>query len=55
MCPLGTRLLVFDKRRRDPHAPGAYGASVTYDLPLRNPIATAATLPANEYTFKEAS
>ncbi|MFN3985057.1 MAG: ABC transporter ATP-binding protein [Rhodocyclaceae bacterium] len=31
---LGTRLLVFDKVRHDPHAPGAYGARITYDIPL---------------------
>lgn len=31
---LGTRLMVFDKVRLDPHAPMAYGARVTYDLPL---------------------
>lgn len=31
---LGTRLLVFDKLRHDPQAPEAYGASVTYDIPL---------------------
>jgi NitT/TauT family transport system ATP-binding protein len=31
---LGTRLLVFDKVRIDPHAPQAYGASITYDIPL---------------------
>jgi NitT/TauT family transport system ATP-binding protein len=31
---LGTRLFVFDKVRVDPHAPDAYGAQVTYDLPL---------------------
>ena len=31
---LGTRLWVFDKVRRDPHAPEAYGASITYDLPV---------------------
>jgi len=31
---LGTRLLVFDKVRHDPHAPDAYGATVTYDLTL---------------------
>jgi NitT/TauT family transport system ATP-binding protein len=31
---LGSRLWVFDKRRHDPHAPNAYGAQVTYDLPL---------------------
>jgi NitT/TauT family transport system ATP-binding protein len=32
---LGTRVLVFDKRRHDPQAPEAYGATVTYDLPMR--------------------
>lgn len=31
---LGTRLLVFDKMRRDAQAPTAYGATVTYDIPL---------------------
>ncbi|WP_238474459.1 ABC transporter ATP-binding protein [Pseudomonas cavernae] len=31
---LGTRILVFDKRRVDPHAPNAYGARITYDIPL---------------------
>ncbi|WGL17776.1 ABC transporter ATP-binding protein [Microbulbifer bruguierae] len=31
---LGTRLWVFDKVRQDPHAPGRYGASITYDLPV---------------------
>ena len=31
---LGTRLLTFDKLRHDPQAPEAYGASVTYDMPL---------------------
>mgnify|MGYP001039494304 FL=1 len=39
---LGTRLLVFDKKRHDPQAPEAYGATVTYDIPLnrnRYPIA----------------
>ncbi|HEX8596421.1 MAG TPA: ABC transporter ATP-binding protein [Pseudomonas sp.] len=33
---LGTRLLVFDKVRIDPHAPGAYGARITYDIPLNS-------------------
>lgn len=32
---LGSRLLVFDKLRRDPQAPNAYGATITYDLPLK--------------------
>ena len=31
---LGTRLLVFDKVRHDPQAPNAYGAQITYDIPL---------------------
>jgi NitT/TauT family transport system ATP-binding protein len=33
---LGTRLMVFDKVRHDPHAPGAYGAGITYDIPLNS-------------------
>jgi NitT/TauT family transport system ATP-binding protein len=32
---LGTRLLVFDKVRLDPQAPGSYGATITYDIPLK--------------------
>jgi NitT/TauT family transport system ATP-binding protein len=32
---LGTRLLTFDKLRHDAQAPGYYGASITYDIPLR--------------------
>ena len=32
---LGTRLLVFDKIRHDPQAPEAFGATITYDLPLK--------------------
>jgi NitT/TauT family transport system ATP-binding protein len=31
---LGNRVLVFDKLRHDPHAPEAYGATVTYDIPV---------------------
>lgn len=33
---LGTRMLVFDRVRVDPQAPDAYGATVTYDLPLKS-------------------
>jgi len=33
---LGTRVLTFDKVRRDPQAPDAYGARITYDLPGYN-------------------
>jgi NitT/TauT family transport system ATP-binding protein len=32
---LGTRVLVFDKVRLDPQAPEAYGATITYDIPLK--------------------
>jgi NitT/TauT family transport system ATP-binding protein len=38
---LGTRLLVFDKVRHDPQAPDAYGARITYDIPLRRRAALA--------------
>ncbi len=31
---LATRVLTFDKVRVDPGAPGAYGATITYNLPL---------------------
>jgi NitT/TauT family transport system ATP-binding protein len=31
---LGTRMLVFDKVRHDRDNPEAYGATITYDLPL---------------------
>lgn len=33
---LGTRLCVFDKIRHDPQAPNAFGARITYDLPVGN-------------------
>jgi NitT/TauT family transport system ATP-binding protein len=33
---LGTRLIVFDKVRHDPQHPNAYGATITYDLKLKN-------------------
>lgn len=33
---LGSRLLVFDRVRVDPQAPDAYGATITYDLPIRH-------------------
>jgi NitT/TauT family transport system ATP-binding protein len=32
---LGTRLLVFDKVRIDPQSPEAFGATITYDIPLK--------------------
>jgi NitT/TauT family transport system ATP-binding protein len=31
---LGTRVLTFDKRRVDPHAPHRFGATAVYDLHL---------------------
>jgi NitT/TauT family transport system ATP-binding protein len=43
---LGTRLLTFDKLRHDPQAPEAFGASVTYDMPLNRKHA--ATLPQRQ-------
>ena len=33
---LGSRLLVFDKARLDPHEPDLYGATITFDLPVRD-------------------
>jgi NitT/TauT family transport system ATP-binding protein len=40
---LGSRVLAFDKRRHDPHAPHRYGSTAVYDFPLteknRNPPA----------------
>jgi NitT/TauT family transport system ATP-binding protein len=32
---LGTRLLVFDKVRVDPQAPSAFGATITFNIPLK--------------------
>jgi NitT/TauT family transport system ATP-binding protein len=31
---LGTRVLTFDKRRHDPHAPNRFGATAVYDIAL---------------------
>ncbi len=40
---LGTRVLAFDKRRHDPHAPHRFGATAVYDLRLdRKPPLVAA-------------
>ena len=44
---LGTRLLVFDKLRIDEQAPQAYGASITYDIPLNPGRSGAADLLAS--------
>jgi NitT/TauT family transport system ATP-binding protein len=32
---LATRVLTFDKMRIDPQEPGAYGATITFNLPLQ--------------------
>ncbi len=45
---LATRILVFDKVRHDPDHPAAYGATITYDIPLdrkRRPPANGGTRP----------
>jgi len=47
---LGTRLLVFDKTRHDPHAPERYGATITYDLPLENGHRTSLPDPSAFFT-----
>jgi NitT/TauT family transport system ATP-binding protein len=44
---LGTRLLVFDKIRHDPQAPEAYGATITYDLPLSDQSGGEKNAPAD--------
>jgi NitT/TauT family transport system ATP-binding protein len=42
---LGSRVLVFDKVRIDPHAPQAYGARITYNIPLDHGRKGAVPLP----------
>ena len=51
---LGTRLLVFDKVRLDPQAPNAYGARITYDIPLNETrlSALSGTTPDNVYALR---
>jgi NitT/TauT family transport system ATP-binding protein len=41
---LGSRVLVFDKVRVDPQASGAYGARITYNIPLDHSRGAAASL-----------
>jgi len=43
---LGTRLLVFDRVRHDPQSPERYGATITYQIPLRGPGAAPAVAAA---------
>ncbi len=38
---LGTRVITFDRPRRDPQAPERYGATITYDIPMNDPIISA--------------
>jgi len=45
---LGTRVLAFDKRRHDPHAPNRYGATAVYDLPLDRKSVTAEAAQVRE-------
>ena len=45
---LGTRLMVFDKVRIDPHAPAAYGARITYDIPLNTQRRATSLASVNE-------
>jgi NitT/TauT family transport system ATP-binding protein len=54
---LGTRVLAFDKRRHDPHAPHRFGATAVYDLPLRPrdgpaPVEDAANQAAKTVTIR---
>ena len=51
---LGTRLLVFDKVRLDPQAPNAYGARITYDIPLNETrlSSLSGTAPDNVYALR---
>ncbi len=51
---LGTRLLVFDKVRIDPHEPNAYGARITYDIPLNEArlAEMTGTAPENVYALR---
>jgi NitT/TauT family transport system ATP-binding protein len=49
---LGDRVLAFDKRRHDPHAPHRFGSSAVYDFPLtgksRHPPAEILALASRE-------
>ena len=43
---LGTRVITFDRPRRDPQAPERFGATITYDIPMNDPIISAHKPPA---------
>jgi NitT/TauT family transport system ATP-binding protein len=51
---LGNRLIVFDKVRHDPQDPSAYGATITYDLPLKRPSVGSGDLAAASVSAAEA-
>ena len=48
---LGTRVLAFDKRRHDPHAPHRFGATAVYDLELRKRAEEAPTADTGSITL----
>lgn len=50
---LGTRVLAFDKRRVDPHAPNRFGATVVYDFPLDKPASRQAPAELIEMAKRE--
>jgi NitT/TauT family transport system ATP-binding protein len=52
---LGSRVLVFDKVRIDPQAPGAYGARITYNIPLDRSRASASSLHLAQAVVEHAS
>ncbi|MDR5795145.1 ABC transporter ATP-binding protein [Caballeronia sp. LZ008] len=52
---LGSRVLVFDKVRVDPQAPGAYGARITYDIPLDRTRASASAVHMAQAAVQGAS
>jgi NitT/TauT family transport system ATP-binding protein len=45
---LGTRLLVFDKVRVDPQEPDAFGATITFNIPLKG-----RQMPEDKYKYNE--
>ena len=48
---LGTRLIVFDKVRHDPQQPNAFGATITYDIPVADYQDVAPDEPADVGTI----
>lgn len=52
---LATRVLTFDKIRSDPQAPGAYGATITFNLPLHRRRARESALAPAESAPKPLS